>query len=282
MLKASDVIAEVRRDLDETSASNSFWSDADLVAYINRVLKNISSALPVRTAILDVTGDGTSQELEISQHEHVGQWRGLLDGVVSVPKIGYARALREAGAYGFLPFVFGDYGFSPVQFAGRQKVRIVPTLENGETRTIIAVSTLGKVKATPYSTGTVSITNDSATVTGSGTTWSGTDAVAGECIEINGHYYIIDSVDSTTQITLTENVREATASGLSYEIGDLTGLADPYQEMLIAGILKLAYRKDRDYQAKQEAEYIYNRELRKALSDLEAQMRPDHYVGGES
>jgi hypothetical protein len=163
MLAASDLITAIRRDVDETTAANSFWSDADIVAYINRVLTRVSNTLPVRTATFTITGDGSATEHLLDKNEYLSQWRGVLDGILTTPKIGYVRSLREQGTYGFLPFVFGDYGFGPVERAGRQSVRIVPTVPNGETRDVIAVSVLGKIKETPYSTGTVSITNDSAT-----------------------------------------------------------------------------------------------------------------------
>jgi len=80
-----------------------------------------------------------------------------------------------------------------------------------------------------YTTGTISVTNGSATVTGSGTSWytsathypawGSDDAQAGRSITIDSVAYTIKSVDSATQITLTANYAGSTASGLSYSIG---------------------------------------------------------------
>lgn len=71
-----------------------------------------------------------------------------------------------------------------------------------------------------YSTGTVSVTSGSATVTGSGTTWS-TNLAAGEFFRVANHAkeYLIESVDSNTQITLAANYTGASGAGLSYLAG---------------------------------------------------------------
>lgn len=89
-----------------------------------------------------------------------------------------------------------------------------------------------------YETGTVDVTNGSATVTGTGTTWS-SNLKAGDFIHIGAAgerdpaaiWYEIQSVDSDTQLTLTAPYAEATVSGAAYsarltQTGDL---ADYYE-----------------------------------------------------
>lgn len=74
-----------------------------------------------------------------------------------------------------------------------------------------------------YETGTVDITNGSATVTGTGTGWS-SELDSGDFIHVgatgqtdpDATWYEIDAVDSDTQITLTSAYQEATSSGASY------------------------------------------------------------------
>jgi len=74
-----------------------------------------------------------------------------------------------------------------------------------------------------YETGTVSVTNGSAVVTGSGTSWSG-ELKAGDAFHVGATgandptatWYTVAAVDSNTQITLTTNYAEATASGQAY------------------------------------------------------------------
>lgn len=69
-----------------------------------------------------------------------------------------------------------------------------------------------------YSTGTVTATNGSATVTGSGTVW--TSAMIGRKIRVaSGQpYYVIKSVGSTTSIILATVFQETTATGATYTI----------------------------------------------------------------
>jgi len=70
----------------------------------------------------------------------------------------------------------------------------------------------------PYETGTVSVTNGSATVTGSGTTF--TLAMVGRKIRVAGEntYYKIKSFSSATSITLENNFIGSTQSGSSFSI----------------------------------------------------------------
>lgn len=74
-----------------------------------------------------------------------------------------------------------------------------------------------------YVTGTVDVTNGSATVTGAGTSWD-SNLKAGDFISIGSTtersrtatWYEVETVDSDTQLTLTDVYAEATASGQVY------------------------------------------------------------------
>lgn len=88
----------------------------------------------------------------------------------------------------------------------------------------------GSLKTAPYTTGTVSVTNGSAVVTGSGTTWN-TLVDAGMLFQRgNERVYRIASVDSVTQVTLAEPYEGTTAAGLAYTFSPLYPMttADPY------------------------------------------------------
>lgn len=77
-------------------------------------------------------------------------------------------------------------------------------------------------EASPYTTGTVTFTQDSATVTGSGTTWSGNIAANDYIRNDNtGEWYQILTVDGNTQITLKKNYRGNTQAGVNYRISTL-------------------------------------------------------------
>ena len=67
-----------------------------------------------------------------------------------------------------------------------------------------------------YYTGTVAINKDSATLTGTGTTW--TALTTAYALLLNGKWYDILSVDSATHITLTENYTDEDTSLNSYAL----------------------------------------------------------------
>jgi hypothetical protein len=68
--------------------------------------------------------------------------------------------------------------------------------------------------------GTLSATQYSAVLTGSGTDWDST--LEGCLIRIgkNGKWYVINRVDSATSLELTKRYQEPTCSGEYFEIGD--------------------------------------------------------------
>lgn len=72
-----------------------------------------------------------------------------------------------------------------------------------------------------YTTGNVTVTNGNQVVVGNGTLWSG-NVSAGDLfsIEASGVPYILGSVDSHTQVTLTAAYAGANASAQDYWIGD--------------------------------------------------------------
>ena len=96
-------------------------------------------------------------------------------------------------------------------------------LIQGESKynTIINLNGANQIKAvgdTPYSTGTIAVTNGSATITGSGTSWSA-NLAAGDYIVFNGNVYKIVSVDSDTQLTIDIVYEGQDESGISYNAG---------------------------------------------------------------
>ena len=72
--------------------------------------------------------------------------------------------------------------------------------------------------AVDYSTNTVTTTNGSPVVTGDTTLWFANNRGRGDRINIDGTNYTILSVDSETQLTLTDNFSGADGPGLTYNI----------------------------------------------------------------
>lgn len=86
-----------------------------------------------------------------------------------------------------------------------------------------------------YVAGTVSTTDGSATITGSGTSWS--SSMIGKYIKLTGdtqddNYYRIIDVPSQTEITV-ENYFGATNSGANYLIGEQPNIPSEYHFALI-------------------------------------------------
>lgn len=92
--------------------------------------------------------------------------------------------------------------------------------------TLLAVDSNSQIKKyrgstnANYSTGTVTATQDSATVTGSGTSWNtSTNAIAGEYIQLpDGKWYRITAIASDTSLTIETTYEGSTAAGQSYVI----------------------------------------------------------------
>lgn len=87
-----------------------------------------------------------------------------------------------------------------------------------------------------YTTGTVSVTNNSATITGSTTTFI--PDMVGRWIRVteptgDGQWYEIGAYVSATQLTLLNPYTGLTASGASYTIGEMPILAEDYQDLAL-------------------------------------------------
>lgn len=89
----------------------------------------------------------------------------------------------------------------------------------------------GSRKSAPYSTGTISVTNGFKTVTGSGTTWN-TLVDAGMLLHIGSERaYVVEAINSTTQLTLRDPYQGSTGSGKAYSLNPtLAASAGPYGE----------------------------------------------------
>ncbi len=91
-----------------------------------------------------------------------------------------------------------------------------------------------------YATGTVSVSNNGTTITGSGTSWTPTTNVGNESrwIQIaqtkgDNLWYQVASVDSATQITLYQPYQGIAVSGGSYILGQMPIIAEDFQDMLV-------------------------------------------------
>lgn len=137
---------------------------------------------------------------------------------------------------------------------------------SGNTVTITYIKKTRDLRTENYTTGTIAVTNNSATVTGTGTTWNTANNIrAGNFLFIDDTPYEVLTVGGTTSITLTQPYQGTTASGLSYKIGDCSPILDEFQDVL----WKYAAR---DYFAfgKENSELfnIYSAEVKDMLANL--------------
>lgn len=89
----------------------------------------------------------------------------------------------------------------------------------------------GSRKTANYTTGTVSVTNGSRTVTGSGTTWN-TLVDSGMLFTTGGgggRHWPVLSVDTPTQLTLLDPYEGTTGAGVAYTLAPLVTAAAPYR-----------------------------------------------------
>jgi len=97
------------------------------------------------------------------------------------------------------------------------------TVSNGTLLLVDKSSRIQKYRGSTnsnYTTGTISVTNGSSTVTGSGTSWAtSTNAEAGEYIKLpDGKWYKISSISSNTSLVVEVSYQGSTSSGQSYTI----------------------------------------------------------------
>lgn len=164
------------------------------------------------------------------------------------------------------------YFVRPYFGVGGAEIGIYPIpSSNGNTITIVYEASDKDLATNAYSTGTIAVTNGSATVTGSGTAFI--DAMVGRYFNIadpngDGLFYQVASRTSSTVMTLGNYYAGATGSGLSYTVSQAFALPEEIQ------ILPIYYALGHYYKMKENTtksiEYLGQ------LKDP----RPDTFWGG--
>jgi len=118
-------------------------------------------------------------------------------------------------------------------FGNTNEIGFWPTPSSSDnTITLVYEASDKDLTTLAYTTGTVSMTNGSATALGTGTTW--TNAMKGRffCVTPpngDGLWYRVQSVDSPTQITLDQYYQGDTSAGYAYSISEAFQLPDEMQ-----------------------------------------------------
>lgn len=135
----------------------------------------------------------------------------------------------------------------------------------GNTITFSFQKRIKDLGAVDYTDGTVSATNGSSTITGSGTTW--TSAMVGRYIQITDFWYEITAVASTTSLTIQGEFGEDTVSGSSYTIAELVPLLEGFEDVPLWKALAV-YFQSRDTAGSRVQAEEYRKLYEEGLSEM--------------
>jgi hypothetical protein len=121
-------------------------------------------------------------------------------------------------------FVRTNFGVGGTEFG----IYPIPA-SNGNTITMVFESSGRDMSQTDYTTGTISLTQGSPTLTGSGTAFS--TSMVNRYFQVNdptgdGLWYLISSRTSNTVLTLGQNYEGASVSGVNYRISECFALPE--------------------------------------------------------
>jgi len=160
----------------------------------------------------------------------------LTNVYINVGNIRYS--LRESPNRQFwdgLNFVPYSSDIPQFYYIFNKRLYVFPTPASSDNPiTIVYKARITDLSQADYTTGTISVTNGSSTITGAGTTF--TSAMAGRWLNItaptgDGNWYEIGTYSSATSLSLVNQYQGSTASGVSYIIGDVPWLPEDYQDL---------------------------------------------------
>lgn len=144
---------------------------------------------------------------------------------------------KQYDALNVIPFT-NDYPQFYYIYNGEMLLWPAPS-SGGNTITMHYKERLRDLSVADYTAGTVSVTTNTTTITGSGTSW--TTNMADRWIQIpltasnttsgDNEWYQISSVASATSLTLKNPYRGGTVAGGTYIIGEVPILAEDYQDL---------------------------------------------------
>lgn len=186
----------------------------------------------------------------------VGTQVYLLQPIEQAEKYSYYKALNLSSS-----------DVPQVYYIDYDTIRIFPaTASASNTLTIRYRRKTKDMTADDYTTGTVTLTNADETVTGSGTTF--TAPMAGRWLRSSttGDYkwYEIDTFTSATALELRKKYNGTTTAGLSYTIGEMPLIPEPFHSLLEYRPLYLYYVQNENMAKAREYEKLY----KEMLADL--------------
>ena len=142
-----------------------------------------------------------------------------------------------------------EFGFYPI-----------PSAADTDAGTINYERKMRDMSQADYTTGTITLTNDSAAVVGVDTVF--TALMVGRWLKASdasgdGMWYKIASFTDTTHITLEQTYAGSTASGLSYSLGEVPDIPEEYHESLIDYACYRWFLRNKDRQYAQDYKVLY-------------------------
>lgn len=127
--------------------------------------------------------------------------------------------------------VTSDY---PIYWHERDgNIYLYPTPSStGDDITILYKRRLRNMSLEDYTTGTIAVIMDDQTVVGSGTSWVSAGVKPGSYIFIDDIPYEVGSVTDATHLELVKPYEGSIASGLSYKVGDVPAIPEPFHDLL--------------------------------------------------
>lgn len=163
---------------------------------------------------------------------------------------------------------------------GSDQFGIYPALSGAYTGTLAYEHSMRDMSQDDYTTGTVTVTNGSAAVVGSGTTW--TASMVGRVLFItdgsqDGMGYKISAFTDATHITLENYYGGTTGGAKTYLIGEVPDIPEEFHESLIDYALYRYYRMRRDIPTSKEMKATFDEALLLAQQNYASKTSSSYY-----
>lgn len=152
-------------------------------------------------------------------------------------------------------------------YLNNRTIEFFPTPQStGNTITFNYKKRAVDLQNTDYTTGTITATNNSTTITGAGTTF--TSGMVGRYLKVNadGNWYLITGFTNATTIAIEQPYQGTTVAGAAYTIGEMSVLPENHDMIPIYYALMQYWRPTQLDKARENERY-YNEEVKKLVDD---------------
>ena len=236
-------LTQLYQDFTENAdASNITFGDT----MMNHIIRQIcgKTAWPfLEKTTTDDTVDGTAE------YDLPYDYRKLINVYITVDSTKYyPKEITNRREWDILTQTSNEADVPLFYFIFGEKISFYPTpATDGNTITFVYLKRVKNIGTADYITGTVTLTNASTAVVGSGTTF--TNAMEGRWLKgtTNDEYwYEILTYTDATHLVLDKVFQGDTEAGLSYRIGDMSVLPEGYELLAPYGAARMYWaRKDK-------------------------------------